>query len=112
MTTEEILEHLMECGHRFYKKNFRRYCPTIARMLDRKQEISINGQPYRCWQELVVHNIGILIQDYIPHSQCEAVLEMNDSRLLIQELTAEDEKIIMEKLQNLIIETELGARRQ
>lgn len=101
LTTEEILTRLIEKGHDAYRRNFRKFCPTIYRMLERKQTVTLNNQEYRCWQELVIVNIANLIQEYLPDTQCEVILDMNNSQLLINDLTQEDEKIILTKLNEM-----------
>ena len=102
LTTEEILTRLIEKGHDAYRRNFRKYCPTVYRMLEKKQPVTLNNVEYRCWKELVVVNIANLIQEYLPNSQCEVILDMNNSQLLVNDLTSEDEKTILTKLKEMI----------
>lgn len=102
LTTEEILSRLIEKGHDAYRRNFRKFCPTIYRMLERKQTVTLNNVEYRCWKELVVVNIANLIQEYLPDTQCEVILDMNNSQLLVNELSIEDEKTILTKLKEMI----------
>ena len=102
LTTEEILSRLIEKGHYAYRRNFRKFCPTIYRMLERKQTVTLNNQEYRCWQELVIVNIANLIQEYLPDTQCEVILDMNNSQLLVNELSIEDEQTILTKLKEMI----------
>lgn len=102
MTSEEILNRLIDKGHDAYKHNFRKYCPTVARMLDKKVPVEINGQEYRCWQELVIDNIGQLIQEYCQGMQVEVVLDMNNSFLSVDEITEADEEIIMTKIKGMV----------
>ena len=101
LTTEEILSRLIEKAHYCYRRNFRKYCPTVYRMLEKKQPVTLNNVEYRCWKELVVVNIANLIQEYLPNSQCEVILDMNNSQLLINDLTPDDEKIILTKLNEM-----------
>lgn len=70
-------------------------------MLEKKQPVTLNNVEYRCWKELVVVNIANLIQEYLPDSQCEVILDMNNSQLLINDLTPDDEKIILTKLNEM-----------
>ena len=102
LTTEEILSRLIEKGHDAYRRNFRKFCPTIYRMLERKQTVTLNNQEYRCWQELVIVNIANLSQEYLPDTQCEVILDMNNSQLLVNELSIEDEQTILTKLKEMI----------
>ena len=102
LTTEEILTRLIEKGHDAYRRNFRKFCPTIYRMLEKKQPVTLNNVEYRCWKELVVVNIANLIQEYLPDTQCEVILDMNNSQLLVNELSIEDEKTILTKLKEMI----------
>ena len=100
-SSEDILNKLIEKAHYCYRRNFSKYCPTVYRMLEKKQPVTLNNVEYRCWKELVVVNIANLIQEYLPNSQCEVILDMNNSQLLINDLTPDDEKIILTKLNEM-----------
>lgn len=100
-SSEDILNKLIEKAHYCYRRNFSKYCPTVYRMLEKKQPVTLNNVEYRCWKELVVVNIANLIQEYLPDSQCEVILDMNNSQLLINDLTPDDEKIILTKLNEM-----------
>lgn len=101
-SSEDILNKLIEKAHYCYRRNFRKFCPTIYRMLEKKQPVTLNNVEYRCWKELVVVNIANLIQEYLPDTQCEVILDMNNSQLLVNELSIEDEKTILTKLKEMI----------
>lgn len=79
--SEKIINRLMAVGNEAYKKNFRKYCPTIARMLDRKETVEIEGQEYKCWYELVVVNMAKIIAEYCPDIEIEIELDGNNSEL-------------------------------
>lgn len=102
MESTEIINRLIEKGHYCYKRNFRKFCPQISRMLDRKQPVTLNETEYRCWRELVVHCMGNMIQEYLPNAQCEVILDMNESMLVIDHVTEKDEQIIMTQLQKML----------
>lgn len=73
----------------------------VARMLDRKEPVEINGQTYNCWQELIVVTCANIIAEYCPDIEIEVELDGNDSTLDVV-LTEEDEKVITSKIYQMV----------
>lgn len=102
MNEETIIEKLLDKAHRCYKKAFSQHCPTIGRMLDRKQPVEINGIEYTCWRELVVATCGNIINDYCPDAEVEVELDGNNSTILVKTMSDEDEKVLQEQIKNMV----------
>lgn len=102
MSSEEILERLLKKAYEAYKYCFRKYCPKVAKALDRKEEIELDGIKFTCWQEVTVTQVAKLIQEYCPNTDIEVILDGNNSTLNI-ELTEKDEEIIMSKLKYMVV---------
>lgn len=104
MTEEEseiIISRLMIVGNEAYKKNFRKYCPTLARMLDRHETVEIEGQEYTCWRELVVVNMAKIIADYCPDIEIEIELDGNNSELKAV-LSDKDEEVLKNVINKMV----------
>lgn len=101
MTSETILTTLIDKAYFYYKKNFRKYCPSVARLLDRKKPVEFNGIEYHCWKEVVIHNLSNLIQEYFPDIEIEVELNNNDSCMTLN-ITPEEEQAINSKIYPMI----------
>lgn len=101
MTDETIIEKLLDKAYICYKREFRRRCPGIARMLDRKEKVELNGQVYNCWSELIVTTCGQIIADYCPDAEVEVELDGNDSTLHAV-LTDKDEEVLNTKIKEMV----------
>lgn len=101
MQNEEIIERLLDKAYTCYKRAFRKHCPLVARMLDRKESVEIEGQMYSCWQELIVVTCANIIAEYCPDIEIEVELDGNNSTLNVS-LTEEDEKIIGSKIYDMV----------
>lgn len=99
--SERIISSLMIVGNEAYKKNFRKYCPTLARMLDRKEPVEIEGQEYTCWRELVVVNMAKIIADYCPDIEIEIELDGNNSELKAV-LSDKDEEVLKNVINKMV----------
>lgn len=101
MTDEKIIEKLLEKANICYKHAFRKQCPRIARMLDRKETVTLNGQDYNCWTELIVTTCGRIINDYCPDAEVEVELDGNNSSLHAI-LSDKDEEVLSTKIQAMV----------
>lgn len=101
MTDEKIIEKLLEKANICYKRAFRKQCPRIARMLDRKETVTLNGQDYNCWTELIVTTCGSIINDYCPDAEVEIELDGNNSSLHAI-LSDKDEEVLATKIQAMV----------
>ena len=101
MTSETIIEKLLDKAFICYKKAFRQNCPMVGRMLDRKEPVEIGGTEYTCWRELIVVTCGNIINDYCPDAEIEVEMDGNDSTIKAV-LSDEDEKIIQTVIKNMV----------
>lgn len=101
MTNEKIIEKLLEKANTCYKRVFRKQCPRIARMLDRKETVTIQGQSYTCWMELIVTTCGKIINDFCPDAEVEIELDGNNSSLHAI-LSEKDEEVLSTKIKSMI----------
>lgn len=102
MDNENIIDKLIDKAYRCYKKAFREHCPTVGRMLDRKEPVEIKGIEYTCWNELVVATCGNIINDYCPNAEVEVELDGNNSSLKVNLLSEEDEKVLQTAIKNMV----------
>lgn len=98
--SERIISRLMIVGNEAYKKNFRKYCPKLSRMLDRHETVEIEGQEYTCWRELVVVNMAKIIAEYCPDIEIEINLDGNNSTIsaILSDRDEEVMKNIIDKM--------------
>lgn len=87
MTTEDLIERLLEEGTSSYKKLYKD--TAIGRALTRKQEVSIDGVTFSCWREYAVYKTAEYLATLVPPKQVEATLDGNDSTLSV---TCSDEE--------------------
>lgn len=99
--SERIISRLMIVGNEAYKKNFRKYCPTVARILDRKEPVEIEGQEYTCWRELVIVNMAKIIAEYCPDIEIEIELDGNNSELKAV-LSNKDEEVLKNIIDKMV----------
>jgi len=102
MTNEKIIEELLIKANDCYKKQFRKRCPMIARMLDRKETVTIQGEQYTCWRELIIVTCGKIINDYCPDAEVEIEVDGNNSNLNVI-LSDEDEKVLQTKIKEMVV---------
>lgn len=91
MTTEELLEKLIDQGIRAYKKNNR--SKLWGRKLDRHETVTIDGMDFSCWKELAVYYAGDCIMDNLPNANVEVTLDGNNSTLFVEIDDSEQEKL-------------------
>ena len=101
MTEEKIIELLLIKANECYKRVFRQRCPKIARMLDRKEPVELNGRVYNCWRELIVTTCGQIIADYCPEIEVEIELDGNASTINAK-LSEADAEIIQTKIKDMV----------
>ena len=102
MPEEEIIELLLEKANICYKRVFRKECPRISRMLDRKETVTLNGQDYNCWAELIVTTCGRIINDYCPDAEIEIELDGNNSSIHAK-LSDKDIEVLNSKIKSMVI---------
>lgn len=87
MTTENMLEELLDKSYYFIKNTFRQKIPAVARALDRHLPIEVNGETYTYWKELVCVETAGIINQRCPDISLEVELDGNDSRLVFPDIT-------------------------
>lgn len=102
MPEEEIIELLLIKANACYIRVFRKNCPRIARMLDRKETVTIQGQEYKCWTELIVTTCGKIINDFCPDAEVEIELDGNNSSIHAK-LSDKDIEILNSKIKSMVI---------
>lgn len=101
MNNEIIIEKLLDKAFKCYKRAFVRNCPMVARMLDRKEPVEIDGTEYTCWRELIIVTCGNIINDYCPDAEIEVEMNGNDSTIKAV-LSDADEKILQTVIKDMV----------
>lgn len=89
MTTESMLEELLDKSYYFIKNTFRQKIPAVARALDRHAPVEFNGETYTYWNELACVESAKIINDRCPEISVEVELDGNNSRIVFPDLTDE-----------------------
>lgn len=89
MTTESMLEELMDKSYYFIKNTFRKKIPAVARALDRHLPVEVNGETYTYWNELACVESAKIINDRCPDISVEVELDGNNSRIVFPDITDE-----------------------
>lgn len=77
MTTEEMIEKIIDGGVKAYKKNSKG-CKEWD-MLNRHETVTIDGVNFNYWREYGVYKTAEYIKDLVPDCQIEVVLDGNNS---------------------------------
>jgi len=80
MTTEQMIEEIIEAAYPLYKKNSRG-C-VEAYKLDRKEPVDIDGTVFSCWREYVCYKVAEYIKEKCP--ECSLILELDGNNTVIQ----------------------------
>lgn len=103
MTDDKIIEQLLIKANDCYKKQLRKRCPGLSRALDRHEEIELLGEKITCWRELIVLTCGNIINDFCPDAEVEVNLDGNDSSLLVKVMSFEDEKVLQNRIKDMVV---------
>jgi len=101
MTTEDMIEKLIELSYTAYKKNSRG-C-VESRRLDRKQPVEIDGYTFSCWREYICYKVCEYIKLKIPEAVVDLELDGNDSVISLS-MSDEEGQILNSKMYTLIKE--------
>lgn len=101
MTTEDMIEKLIELCYPAYKKNSKDCIE--ARKLDRKEPVEIEGITFSCWREYICYKVCEYIKDKIPEADVELELNGNDSTISLS-ISDEEGQILNNKMYVLIKE--------
>lgn len=101
MEVIEMLEDLLDAATYYYKKNIRKMCPLVSRMLDRHEAVQLFDTDLTCWREVAVYGIAQLLQEYSPESDFEIELDGNNSTLAYS-WTPEEERRVVSKIYPIV----------
>ena len=99
MTTEDILEVLIQEGMKAYKK-LNRNTPT-GRKLSRKEPVEIEGITFSCWREYAVYKTAEYLKDLMPAVSLTVELDGNDTVIQL-EVTSDEQREINRRLYSFL----------
>lgn len=91
MTTEEMIEKIIDGGVKAYKKNSKG-CKEFD-MLNRHETVTIDGVDFNYWREYGVYKTAEYLKEKLPDCMINVTLDGNNSDLDI-EMTDEEQKKI------------------
>lgn len=81
MTTEDMIENIIQLSLRAYKKNSRG-CRE-AELLDQHKEVVIDGISFSYWREYAVYKVCEYLKEKCPEAEVECFLDGNNSSISI-----------------------------
>ena len=99
MSTEDMVEELIDLSYRYYKKNSKG-CREYL-MLDRKIPVDIEGVTYSCWREYVCYKVAEYIKEKCNLADVEVIFDGNDTYIDLN-ISDEDQKRLNQKMYTLI----------
>lgn len=99
MTTEDMIETLLEVCMKAYKK--RSEHSFIASKLYRHEPVEVEGITFSYWREYVVYKVAKYVKSEIPNANIELYLIQNDSYFTL-ELSDEEQKKFNSKIYNFL----------
>lgn len=91
MTTEDMIENLIELGVKAYKKNSGNSPEAIK--LNRHEPIIVDGCEFSYWREYTVYRIAQYIHGILPEANIDVELNGNDSSIQIEMDDLEQRKL-------------------
>lgn len=91
MTTEDIIEELIQQGVKAYKKLNGN--TQEGKMLTKHKPIQIEGIEFSCWREYSVYKTAEYLRDLLPEIPIEVELDGNNTVLKIEVSVKEQQKI-------------------
>lgn len=104
MTTEEMIETVIEEGVKAYRRNYRN-CPEGIR-LTMKQPVVRYGITFNCWREYAVYKMGQYLKEICPTVDIEITLDGNNSTITCS-MTDEEQLEVTKVLYNFIKKVQL-----
>ena len=101
MTTEDMIERIIDLSYRKYKK-ISKGCKEYD-LLNRKIPVVIDGIEFTGWREYVCYKVCEFIKNKIPEAELELELNGNDS-IIALEMNDEEKQKLNNKLFVLIKE--------
>ena len=77
MTTEEMLEEVIQLSQKAYKKNSKGSREWLK--LQRHEDVIIDGVTFNYWREYAVYKVCEYLKEKCPNSNVECFLEGNNS---------------------------------
>lgn len=91
MTTEDLIEDVIEKGVKAYRKNYRNNEQGIR--LTRHEPVEVQGVTFTYWREYAVYKMAQYLQEICPSVSVEVILDGNDSTLKLEIDDAEQRRI-------------------
>ena len=101
MTTEDMIEKLIDLSYKAYKKNSKGCLE--ARKLDRKEPVEIDGYTFTCWYEYICYKVCEYIKLKIPDAEIDLELDGNGTTINLS-LQDGDAQVLNNKMYLLIKE--------
>ena len=80
MTTEVLIEKIIEVSYPIYKKRSRGCIEALK--LDRKEPVDIDGTVFTCWREYVCFKVAEYLKEKCP--EADVILELDGNDTVIQ----------------------------
>lgn len=77
MTTEEMLEEVIQLSQKAYKKNSKGSREWLK--LQRHEDVIIDGVTFNYWREYAIYKVCEYLKEKCPNSSVECFLEGNNS---------------------------------
>ena len=87
MTTEQMIEEIINAAYPLYKKNSRGSIECDK--LNRKESVDIDGITFNCWREYVCYKVAQYLKEKCP--DCIVDLQLDGNNTVIQ-LEIDDEQ--------------------
>lgn len=103
MSTEELIEEMIELSYPFYKRNSRGCVEALK--LDRKEPVDIDGIIFSCWREYVCFKVAEYLRDKCPEAHIELELNGNDTVIHL-EVDDSEQQTLNQKMYKFLKEHE------
>lgn len=101
MTTEEMIETLIQDAIKVYKH---RYSKTwVGRQLQRHNPVKLDGIEFSYWREWAIYKTGQYLRELCPELSVDVELDGNDSSVSVEGFDNDIEDI-ENKLRKLVLE--------
>lgn len=91
MTTEDMIEVLIENGVKSYKKLNKNTKEAI--FLNQHREVEIERIKFSYWREYATYKTGEQLQEILPYAEVQVELDGNNSRISLTVSNKEQQKV-------------------
>jgi len=105
----DLIERCLAEGRRAYRRNAGD-CPEV-RKLDRHEPVSIGGETFTCWRELMVYRMAEQITAWCPSAEVEVTLDGNGSSIEVA-VSPDEEKTLASRLEGLFMTADAIRRKR